>query len=65
MIHCSNLKCKYCNDKYKCTNKNVTLNFVGINTVNQGFKEFLECKSFEESELSKELKEFLNNLEEE
>lgn len=47
MIICYDLRCKYCNDKCKCTNKNVELAAHGINTVNQGFRHFLECKSFE------------------
>ena len=59
MIHCYNMKCKYCNIKNKCTNKNIILNFIGINTKYQGFKELLECESFEESDMSKQIKELL------
>lgn len=56
IIHCANIKCKYCNDKYKCTNKKVELNCVGINTIHQGFQELLKCTSFEESNLYKRAK---------
>ena len=56
IIHCSNIKCKYCSDKYKCTNKKVELNFMGINTTNQGFQELLKCTSFEESDLYRQAK---------
>lgn len=51
MITCYDMRCKYCNSKYRCTNKNVELDFVGINTVYQGFKELLECKSYEPSDI--------------
>lgn len=64
MIHCYDMRCKYCNDKYKCTNKNVELNYVGINTVHQGYRHLLECKSFEESDLYKNTMELLKKVEE-
>lgn len=56
IIHCGNIECKYCNDKYKCTNKKVELNFMGINTTNQGFQKLLKCTSFEESDQYKKAK---------
>lgn len=56
IIHCTNMKCKYCNNKYKCTNKKVELNFMGIHTAFQGFQELLKCTSFEESDLYKQAK---------
>ena len=64
MIYCYNMKCKYCNDKYKCTNKKVELNYCGVNTVNQGYQDYLKCKSFEESDLYKNTMELLKKLEE-
>lgn len=64
MIHCYDMRCKYCNDKYKCTNKNIELNYVGINTKYQGFRNLLECKSFEYSELYKNAIEFISKMEE-
>lgn len=63
MIHCYDMRCKYCNVKYKCTNKNVELNYVGINTKYQGYKHLLECNSFEESELYKNTMNVLKRLE--
>lgn len=62
MVYCYDMRCKYCNDKYKCTNKNVELNYVGINTIHQGYRHFLECKSFEESELYKNTMELLQKI---
>lgn len=62
MIYCTDMRCKYNNDKNKCTNKKVQLNFMGINTVNQGYQHLLKCESFEESELYKSSIKILNNL---
>ena len=50
------------NDKYKCTNKKVELNYVGINTKFQGYRHLLECKSFEESDLYKSTMELLDKI---
>ena len=64
MIHCYDMRCKYCNDKYKCTNKNVKLVFHGVETKFQGFKHFLECKSFEEHYLYKSAMELVKKIKE-
>lgn len=50
MISCADLRCKYRNDKGKCTCKKVELSAWDVNTVNMGRKDFLECKSFEYDE---------------
>lgn len=62
MIYCYDMRCKYCNGKYKCTNKKVELNYVGINTKYQGFRHLLECKSFEESPLYENMKGLLDKI---
>lgn len=62
IIHCGNIECKYCNDKYRCTNKKVELNFMGINTTNQGFQKLLKCTSFEESDQYKRAKIFIDKF---
>jgi hypothetical protein len=64
MIECTDLRCKYCNDKGKCTNKNVKLTAHGVNTRNQGFKNFLECKSFEYHPWYDKAMEFVKRLKE-
>lgn len=46
-ISCADLRCKYRNDKGKCTCKKVELSAWSVNTLNMGRKDFLECKSFE------------------
>lgn len=46
-VSCADLRCKYRNDKGKCTCKKVELSAWSVNTVNMGRKDFLECKSFE------------------
>ena len=47
-ITCSCIECKFNGDDYICQKENVSLSFHSIATVNQGRKEFLQCKQFEE-----------------
>lgn len=48
MISCTDLRCKHRSDKTgKCKRKNVILTQWGVQTLNMGFKNFHECKSFE------------------
>lgn len=64
MIYCYNMKCKYCNDKYKCTNKKVELEYHGVNTKYQGFQNYLKCKSYEEHPLYEKAMELVRKMEE-
>ena len=51
MIKCTRIECKYRSEKTgTCKCKKVMLSAWNVATVNMGRKEFLECKSFEESE---------------
>lgn len=47
-IICSDARCKYCDDNYRCTKKKVELLYCNINTVLKGHQSFLKCKSFKE-----------------
>lgn len=58
-LNCMNIRCRYCNDDYECTADKVELRFEGINTVLQGFREVASCKTFEESDLSKQMGAFV------
>ena len=63
MINCARLECKYCSDKTgNCKCKKVILSSWNIATVNMGRKEFLEYKSYEESEESIRLKKKMEEL---
>ena len=62
MVSCADLRCKYRNDKGKCTCKKVELSSWSVNTVNMGRKDFLECKSFEYDEEYLEMGEKLKEL---
>lgn len=62
MIYCADLRCKYRNDKGKCTCKSVNLSAWSVNTVNMGKKDFLECKSFEVDKTYLELAKKMKNL---
>lgn len=68
-VVCTNLKCKYCNSNNICKAKNIELEFNGINTTYQGFKDVLICKTFKKSkvyeELEKKLYEILGDKENE
>lgn len=62
MIKCARVECKYRSNRTgNCQCKKVILSAWNVATVNMGRKDFLECKSFEESEeyirIKNELKE--------
>ena len=62
MIICANIECKYRNNKGKCTCKKVLLSSWHVRTVNMGYKDFLECKSFEYDEEYLEMAKKLKDL---
>lgn len=63
MVECSNLKCKYRNDKTgKCKCKKLKLVSWTVNTTNMGYKDYLECKSFKEDEEYAEIRSQLKGL---
>lgn len=63
MIKCARLECKYRSDRTgNCQCKKVLLSSWSVSTVHMGRKEFLECKSFEESEEYIRLKNKLKEL---
>ena len=59
---CSDFRCRYRNDKGKCTCKNVILTSIGINTKNIGFQNLLKCDSFEFDDEYLRLKEKVEDL---
>ena len=59
---CADDRSKYCNDNNQCTAPKVELMFEGINTVYQGFREVYTCKTFEKSELCKQVEAFMEEL---
>lgn len=63
-INCSYIECKFNGDDYICQKESVSLSFHSIATVNQGRKEFLQCKQFEErdDEEWKNLKDIANEM---
>ena len=63
MIKCADIRCKYRSDRTSsCKCKNVDLSAWKVHTTNMGYKDFLECKSFEESDRCKEMKKQLKEL---
>ena len=47
-INCSCIECKFNGDDYICKKEKVNLSFYSVVTVNEGRKEYLKCKQFEE-----------------
>lgn len=58
-LHCMDSRCKYCNYDNECTAENVELAFEGLNTIYQGFREVISCKTFEKSDLFKNIEAFM------
>lgn len=51
MIKCARVECKYRSERTgNCQCKKLILSAWNVATINMGRKDFLECKSFEESE---------------
>lgn len=67
MIRCTNIKCKYRNNKGQCTRKNIKLYYWYLGSVNTENKDYLECKSFkydkEYLRLKKEMEKLLGDKE--
>lgn len=61
-IKCSNLKCKYRNDRGNCKAKNLTLVLNSVCTLFQGQQDYLKCKSFEIDEDYIKLKNKIDKL---
>lgn len=61
-VECSNLKCKYMSDKGICKAKKINLSLNGVNTVNNGFQDYLKCNNFEKDQEYALLEEKINNI---
>ena len=63
MIKCARIECKYRSERTgNCQCKKLILSDWSVATVNMGRKQFLECKSYEESEESIRLKNKMREL---
>lgn len=67
-VKCADLRCKYYNNG-NCTCKNIKLTYWNINTMFEGRKDMLECKSFkydkEYLEMKKKLQQLLEGVDNE
>ena len=61
-IFCADASCKNLDNYNICKLSKVTLSWHSVVTLNDGRQEFLKCKSYEESEASKQFKERLAEL---
>ena len=63
MIYCSDLRCKYRDDKKgKCRNKKVEICLIGTHTLNEGYVHLHKCKSYEESDFFKKYRPLIDKL---
>lgn len=60
-ITCADSRCKFCKG-YKCTAKEINLTSNSIMTLYEGRQEFNTCKTFEESEENKKMREEIDKL---
>ena len=60
-IYCADSRCKYYKNQ-QCMAKEVIMNSCSIMTMNEGRRDFLECKTFEKSDDYKRIEEFFNKL---
>lgn len=49
-VICAYTDCKYNSDKFVCKCKNISLASWNVATVNDGRRDFWECKNYEQSE---------------
>lgn len=61
-VYCGNVSCEYNGDRNKCTAGKINLTFEGLHTENQGFREVLSCKAYKESEMSKQIRGMIKNM---
>lgn len=58
-VVCAYTKCKYNNEKHRCTAKEIAMSWHSVMTVWEGRQEFLKCKNYEPDE---GFTEFLNEV---
>lgn len=56
-VYCADISCKFNNDGI-CKQKKIALAWNSVLTIHDGRRDYNKCKSFEESERSKEIKDF-------
>lgn len=57
-VYCAAMDCKFNGDDGKCHAKSIALSANSIMTVWEGRQQFNKCKTYEESDRFKEIKEF-------
>lgn len=49
-IYCAAVDCEFCNDKGRCTAKEVALSWNSVVTMNDGRQTFNTCRTFQKSQ---------------
>ena len=62
-IYCAAVECAFCNEKGRCTAKEVCLSWNSVVTMNDGRQQFNTCRTFQKSEravaIEREFMEFV------
>ena len=61
-VYCADVSCKFCNDHGVCTQKKIALGWSSVVTLHDGRQEYHRCKTYEESERSKEIGKFFERI---
>ena len=61
-VHCTDVTCKYLNDREMCTKPKITLAWHSIITLCDGRKEYLRCNDYEKSERAAEIERFMKEM---
>ena len=56
-VYCADISCKFNKDGI-CKERKIALAWQSVVTLNDGRQDFNKCRSYEESEQSKEIKEY-------
>lgn len=61
-IICSNLKCKHHTQAGTCRCHTIVLSLNGVNTIHQGFQDYLKCSRFEYSKEYLKMKDKIDEI---
>lgn len=58
-VICASEDCAYIDDKHRCTANSINLTEDNVHTVYDGFQRFNRCRTYRQSEESKEMRKFI------
>ena len=61
-VTCMDVSCRWLNDDYRCTKKEIGLSWHQVMTAHDGRKDYLTCSGYEESGRAKGIREFFERM---